>query len=437
MLTILLLVTCITYFLKFLLPFFLPYPPQYTFQPIFVAKVVILHLTAVLLPLFRPREYWPVDPSHPAENPNPEQTASLLSLLSYSFVGKMMWLAYWKEKLDYEDLPPMADYDRAEHLRSQTFRFLSPFTTPSPSANPKDDEKPKKKPRKYLLWNLFRTFWRVQAVVALMTLVRALSSFASPFAVRELLAYLESRPHVSHLPSSFKTFFLGKQDGTQLDAMVEKLRDPLPPHTSILILFLGPVIGTLAFQWHIFVQTRWVVRCEAVLTQLVFEHALRIRVTNSDVEKEKDKGTVKAEAEGTSKATVADDGKQTPPVPAAETSIEAEGTDAVQASHETQATDASSATTLREPSTSGSTTTSSTLTVVAPTDNGKGKGRASPVPNPKEANASAASKKAPSGKNLVGKINNLVSSDQDNIINGRDFLMLCAYLVDDLVYFRN
>ena len=45
----------------------------------------------------------------------------------------------------------------------------------------------------------------------------------------------------------------------------------------VLCLFIGPVIMSICSQWYIFMGTRALARTEGLLTQLVFEHSLRIR----------------------------------------------------------------------------------------------------------------------------------------------------------------
>jgi ABC-type multidrug transport system fused ATPase/permease subunit len=49
----------------------------------------------------------------------------------------------------------------------------------------------------------------------------------------------------------------------------------------ILLLFVGPTIGSLAIQGYVYLNTRLLVRSESVLTQLLFDHALRLRMKDS------------------------------------------------------------------------------------------------------------------------------------------------------------
>lgn len=53
------------------------------------------------------------------------------------------------------------------------------------------------------------------------------------------------------------------------------------PILWIALLFVGPTIGSLAIQGYVFLNTRFLVRSEAILTQLLFDHALRLRMKDS------------------------------------------------------------------------------------------------------------------------------------------------------------
>jgi hypothetical protein len=74
------------------------------------------------------------------------------------------------------------------------------------------------------------------------------------------------------------------------------------PWFWIIWLFIGPMVGPISFQPYIFMavgflllyvfhaandnkKTRTLVRCDAIVIELVFEHALRIRVKAETAEK--------------------------------------------------------------------------------------------------------------------------------------------------------
>lgn len=53
------------------------------------------------------------------------------------------------------------------------------------------------------------------------------------------------------------------------------------PILWIALLLVGPTIGSLAIQGYVFLNTRFLVRSEAILTQLLFDHALRLRMKDT------------------------------------------------------------------------------------------------------------------------------------------------------------
>jgi hypothetical protein len=136
-------------------------------------------------------------------------------------------------------------------------------------------------------------------------------------------------------------------------------------------------------------QTGTVVRVTAITTQLVFEHALRIRVKAETTSSPA--ATPTGTPEGRSEATTPDNGS------VIEINIESE--DAGRGSSE-------------EAQSEPSTTAASSI---------KGKRK-------DEAPASDSGKEdgdEPGGSsNLVGKMNNLVSTDLENLVDGRDILLL-------------
>ncbi|KAF8758430.1 P-loop containing nucleoside triphosphate hydrolase protein [Rhizoctonia solani] len=50
------------------------------------------------------------------------------------------------------------------------------------------------------------------------------------------------------------------------------------PWVWILLLFLGPIIGAIAMQRYVFITCGMVVRVDAIITQVLFDHSLRIRM---------------------------------------------------------------------------------------------------------------------------------------------------------------
>jgi hypothetical protein len=82
------------------------------------ARVGLLGVAAVVIPLIRPRTYVPVDPYNPTpkEDIHPEQTAPLISFIFFEYMTPMVLKAWKTASLPYDDFQPMADYDTAQHL---------------------------------------------------------------------------------------------------------------------------------------------------------------------------------------------------------------------------------------------------------------------------------------------------------------------------------
>ncbi|KAJ3743110.1 P-loop containing nucleoside triphosphate hydrolase protein [Lentinula detonsa] len=184
------------------------------------SEIVILSVVAILVPVLTPREYIPVDFKHPMPKPNPEQTASILSLGMFFFLDPVVFEAYGVSHLPYERLPPLADVDSIKNIKTAQFRHVDP------------------------------TFRYEIIVLWLLASSTAVILLGEPAAVNRLLRYVE------------------QGEG---DAMMRAW-------FWIMILFLVPFVDSLLTEWYLRISLRTVIRLEALLTQLVFEHALRIRV---------------------------------------------------------------------------------------------------------------------------------------------------------------
>ncbi|KAJ6578766.1 multidrug resistance-associated ABC transporter [Mycena vulgaris] len=192
-------------------------------------RIALLSVTGVIIPLLTPRRYTPVDLQNPMEVPNPEQTASIISLVTFSFLDATIFLAHRLTRLPYELLPPLADYDSAKYLRSTSFRHMGK--------------------KHHLFFGILRVFRGDFAILAATSGVIVVGKFVVPVGVNQLLRHIETE---------------GKGASVR-------------PWVWVLWLFLGPTICTLGEQWYMFQVCRAIVRLEAILTELVFEHALRIR----------------------------------------------------------------------------------------------------------------------------------------------------------------
>ncbi|TDL13954.1 hypothetical protein BD410DRAFT_757430 [Rickenella mellea] len=308
------------------------------------SKLTVLCVTAVFIPLLMPREYIPVDPQNPAPKPNPEQTTPLLSLLMFSFLDPLVWRAYKTPHLSLDDhLPPLADYDRTPYLVDRAFKNLDSFSGAK---------------KRHLFFGLMKTFRREYIELAFMTLLRVLTAYASPIGVKQLLLYVEQNGEGAYVR----------------------------PWVWISWLFLGPFIGAVVMQRYIFIGTGTVVRVEAIITQLVFEHALRMRMkgAGSDI-----KGSGGAVTHTTS-ATESSARVGTPL-----------GDDADDDS-------------IRE-SSNGRSVTASSSTPKSASNRTRTIGKESLPEVPAQ------------GDHTLGKLNNMVTTDLKNISGGRDFLLCVIY----------
>ncbi|KAK0480781.1 hypothetical protein IW261DRAFT_1685339 [Armillaria novae-zelandiae] len=317
--------------------------------PLLWIKIGILLFIAVLIPLIIPREYTPVDPKNPMPVPNPEQTTPILSLVLYSWVDSLMIVAYRVAHLSYEQLPPLADYDRCRYLKAKAFKYLDTFLGAK---------------KQHVSFGLIRVFAWEFAIMAIIMSIEACAHLAAPIGINRLLRYIEK----------------GEEEAGQYR-----------PWVWIVWIFLGPMGVSLASEWHLFINSRVQVHSQVLITQLVFEHALRIRM--------------KFQSHNTG-STEATPGEVTPAVgsdPGIDTAQRAEsstGEDTAPGSIIKSKDDAS------KPSTDIST--------------------AYTTPSSTDTQSEV--------KNFVGRINNLVTSDMANIAECAHFLRLFVYSPLELVF---
>ncbi|KZP10469.1 hypothetical protein FIBSPDRAFT_801212, partial [Athelia psychrophila] len=343
-LTLLLLVTFGIYAYRDIFPL-----AQYDKQPMDLSEgkllwptICVLGVTGILVTLLTPRKYIPIDPEHPSPNPSPEQTASPLSLALWSFLDPVIYLANRVSHLTYEQLPPLADSDEAHNLVKRSFPELDPFSQSK---------------KQHIFWGFFRVYRYEYIAQFLLLIVQVFAQMASPIGITGLLKYMERGGEGS----------------------------AVRPWFWIVWLFLGPTVNSICSQLNSYLGTRTVVQMEAIITQLVFEHALRIRM----------KADVHESPESTSDNVLASD---TP-----DSSSIAEST-------------------VAEPSADAGSAASSV----------KGKKKAH---SEETASVSSATRKDKSkgvsektSANLLGRINNLVSTDLGNITEARIWPWLTLYL---------
>ncbi|KAF8963028.1 hypothetical protein BDZ97DRAFT_1920149 [Flammula alnicola] len=287
------------------------------------AKIIILTITAIVIPLFIPRRYVPIDPKNPMPVPNPEQTAALFARATYTYIDAIILLGYKCHicvMTNFHLFRTMTtlDIEPVEHFR---FVYIDPL------CNDK---------RQNIFFGLMTYFRRDYVVMALTIPVSSLCSFAAPTAINKILSYLET----------------GGANAT------------IRPWFWISLLLIGPFLESIFVHWFIFIAHRTMVVVEGLLTQLAFEHSLRIRL----------------KAETSSESTAQGNGRD-------------------------DDASARTAALISSTSTQGRASEGRSL---------KGKMRADTTPLDK--------KHSTDSKNQIGKLNNFVTTDLANLVGGIDFL---------------
>ncbi|KAJ6585299.1 P-loop containing nucleoside triphosphate hydrolase protein, partial [Mycena capillaripes] len=241
------------------------------------------------------------------------------------------------------------------------------------------------KSRRHIFFGLMRVFHREYTILACLLVLRVLTNYSGPFAMNRLLQYIEMQ----------------EQGGDQV----------VRPWVWIALIFLGPIVGSIGFQLYIFINARSFVRTEAIITQLVFAHSFRIHMkAETTAAKDADAGSPAIES----------------PKPAAHAESDADSTDEIVAP---------------EMGESSSRSEDDSMTVQASTASIKSTTSKQPESAKEEAKKLEAKK---SDGSLVGKINNLVTTDLGNIgqlfssaprnlltgrlVDSRDFLVLVIYI---------
>ncbi|KAJ7801014.1 hypothetical protein B0H14DRAFT_2161358, partial [Mycena olivaceomarginata] len=101
---------------------FTGFPADRSEGPKLWGKIALLFVTAVIIPLFTPRQYIPVDPLNPMKVPNPEPTASIFSFAFYFFLDHIIFLAYHESKVEEDQLYPLCDTDASVHSKNRSFK---------------------------------------------------------------------------------------------------------------------------------------------------------------------------------------------------------------------------------------------------------------------------------------------------------------------------
>ncbi|KAL0950642.1 hypothetical protein HGRIS_007430 [Hohenbuehelia grisea] len=200
--------------------------------------IAILAVTSLAIPLFTPRLLASRHSTDTTCAPSPAQTCSLASFLFYTFLDSTVLQARRVPHLAHDQLPPLAADDSAAALKEKTFPHLDPHNNS------------RKRRGRHVAFSLLVTFKVELAALAITLILSSAMNLAAPIGINRLLTYMETHGQGS----------------------------VIRPWVWVAWLLLGPVTRSVANQLYQYLATGLTVRVEAVVTQLVFEHALRVRI---------------------------------------------------------------------------------------------------------------------------------------------------------------
>ncbi|GJE87804.1 multidrug resistance-associated ABC transporter [Phanerochaete sordida] len=236
-LTVVLLATWLTYLYRDMWPLATYYlEPADEQNLLFWTAFVALSVCAVIVPLTLPREYVPYDPEDPTPNPNPEQTCSILSRVFFNFLNPVVWDGYRSPRQVVERLPPLCDYERMKHMSKRSAPYLDPLDPRS---------------SRHVFWGLLRLYKWEYFELWFHLILLSLAGFLTPIGVNRILHYLET----------------GGEGAT------------IRPWFWILTFFTSFAATALVSGRYMFIALRILVEAQNTLTQLIFEHALRVRLS--------------------------------------------------------------------------------------------------------------------------------------------------------------
>ncbi|KAH9894788.1 multidrug resistance-associated ABC transporter [Cubamyces lactineus] len=195
------------------------------------AKFAILTIAATVIPILVPR---PPLNTAPGETLNTEQSAGWYERRMYSWLNETVAKAHRVKHLPLDELPPLARSDSTAVLVDESLKHLDPLQTKS---------------KRHLFWGILALFHREYALAALLTAGTSIIGLTWPLATQGILASLEA--------GSAST---------------------IRPWVWLAVLFLGPLVEMVCEEWYGWTMNRMSVHTEAIVTELLFQHALRIRV---------------------------------------------------------------------------------------------------------------------------------------------------------------
>ncbi|KAI0344132.1 multidrug resistance-associated ABC transporter [Trametopsis cervina] len=205
-------------------------------------KGAILAVGAVVVPLVIPHELVFRLEKKMDEKPNPEQTASLLARLFFAYMDRFVLKAYRAPKFTTDQLPPLCEDDETEVLMARAYPILDPLQNKS---------------NRHIFFGLLRVFMWEHLEEIYLLVIMVLADFMQPLGINRLLAYVESNGR---------------------DAYVR-------PWFWCLFLFVGQISLSLISGRYMIIMGRIIARTQGVVTQLIFDHSLRVRAFSADASK--------------------------------------------------------------------------------------------------------------------------------------------------------
>ncbi|KAH9915165.1 P-loop containing nucleoside triphosphate hydrolase protein [Epithele typhae] len=259
------------------------------------AKIGVLTFSAIILPLISPRHRRVAHEGNHEESNHVEFTPSILSLLTYAWLDPLILKAQGLETFEVNEMPQLADYNHIGYLINSAregsnapgqsggrppSRTASPIPASGPTA-PADQSRPR--------WSLNPIHWvyawmsgkKQDAVTKGIStlfsarqdrLVRELSWLFRKDLTIEAGAVVLASASTFLQPLALKHILSFVEDGVS--------DDNVRPWVWLIILFVGCLANPMFYQFYQYVSTQVVARTQAIITNRVFEHSLKLRAAH-------------------------------------------------------------------------------------------------------------------------------------------------------------
>lgn len=145
-----------------------PVPFDPSTEPATWARIAFLSLSAIIIPLVMPRPFRPLTPG---AEPSVEETASLFSRYTYSYLDAIVLYAYRAPDVTVKDMPEVPARGKIGALGQRALALLDPVKTG----------------KRHFLWNVLRVWGTDYFIVSLITVIHGFAQFAGPYGTRKIL----------------------------------------------------------------------------------------------------------------------------------------------------------------------------------------------------------------------------------------------------------